>query len=246
MTKMADPSALSQALDVSHHTMRAAGVCACGALLVLGLVAAPSGSRAAATYEAVHAAAPSRSSSALDAFARAWSGITGYTATVRVFEQKSNRAQNVVFNYSFRKPSNVTVYVVAGSNAGVTLVWDGGTNVVVHRGSGFTAMFKKTLSLHDPQVTTIRGSSIDELSFGRILAHARQTPGRLSLRRGPVIGGVATETVTLIPANPATDAALTREVIEISTTTHLPMRVLGYQGRTLVRKIDYSDVKLTH
>jgi hypothetical protein len=225
---------------------RAARVCACGALLVLGAAPAPSVAQTAGTHEAVRAATPSRSSSALDAFGRAWSGVTGYTSTVTVFEQKDKRVQNVVFNYSFRKPSNVTVYVVAGPNAGVTLVWDGGNSVVVHRGSGFTAMFKKTLSLHDPQVTTIRGSSIDELSFGKILTHARQTPGTLSLAPGPVIGGVATKAVTLIPADPATNAALTREVIEISTKTHLPMRVLGYQGRTLVRKIDYSNVKLAH
>ncbi len=211
---------------------RAAGVCACGVLLVVGA--------------AVHAATPSRASSALDAFARTWSSITGYTAIVTVFERKNTRVQNVVFDYSFRKPSNVTVHVVAGPNAGVTLVWNGGTSVVAHRGSGLSAMFTKTLSLHDPQVTTIRGSSIDELSFGKILTHARQTPGTLSVRPGPTIGGVATEAVTLIPTNPATDAGLSREVIEISAKTHLPMRVLGYQGRALARKIDYSNVKLTH
>jgi hypothetical protein len=49
---------------------------ACGALLVLGAVAAPSGAQAAGTPAAVHAATPSRASSALDAFARAWSGVT--------------------------------------------------------------------------------------------------------------------------------------------------------------------------
>ena len=40
-------------------------------------------------------------------------------------------------------------------------------------------------------------------------------------------------------------AGLTREVIEISNATHFPLRVLGYQGSTLVRKIDFVDVKLT-
>lgn len=222
---------------------RAAGVCTCGALLVLG-GAAPSWARTAGTHVAVHAATVSRSSSALDAFARAWAAITGYTATVTVVERKGQQVQTAVFNYSFRKPSNATVQVVRGSNPGVTLIWDGGTSVIAHRGSGLMGIFKKSLSLHDPQVTTIRGSSIDELSFGKILAHARQTQGKLSVGPGPVIGGVATQAVTLIPANPATDAALTREVIEISTKTHLPMRILGYQGRTLVRTIDYSNVKL--
>lgn len=212
--------------------------------MFLGAAPAPSGAQGARTDVAVYAAAPSRASAALDAFAGAWAAITEYTATVTVFERKGTRVQNVVFDYSFRKPSNVTVRVTKGTNAGVTLVWDGGTTVVAHRGSGFTGMFKKTLSLHDPQVTTIRGSSIDALSFGKILEHARQTPGKLSLSAGVAMNGVPTDAVTLIPANPAADAALTREVIAISRTTHFPMRVLGYQGQALVRKIDYSNVKL--
>jgi outer membrane lipoprotein-sorting protein len=206
---------------------------ACGALMTLLALLAPSG-----------AAQQSRSRTALNAFERAWATVGGYRATVKVFERKGSRVQNVVFDYAFRKPSNVTVRVVEGQNAGVTLLWDGGTTVVAHRGSGLAALFKRTLPLHDPQVTTIRNSSIDELSFGKILTHARQTPGILSLSPGAVIGGVATEAVTLKPADPATDAALTREVIEISTKTHLPVQVLGYQGPALVRKIDYSNVKL--
>jgi hypothetical protein len=190
-------------------------------------------------------AAPAPSAIALNAFARSWASVPGYSAIVTVFEQKGTRVQNVVFDYSFRKPSSATVQVVKGQNAGVTLLWDGGSNVVAHRGSGLSAMFKKTLSLHDSQVTTIRGSSIDELSFGKILEHAQQTAGKLSVSPGPAIAG-ATDAVTLIPSHPGADAQYTREVIAISKTTHLPVRVLGYQGHTLVRKIDFSNVKLEH
>jgi hypothetical protein len=71
------------------------------------------------------------------------------------------------------------------------------------RVASFTAL------LHDPLVTTLRGSSIDQLSFGAI-----------------------------------PDAGLTREVVELSAQTHLPLRVLGYEGSTLVRRIDFSNVKL--
>ncbi len=105
----------------------------------------------------------------LDAFAAAWAPITAYTATVAVFEQQGTQVQHVVFDYSFRKPSSVTVHVLAGPNAGVTLAWDGGTNVVAQPWLGLAALFKRTLSLHDPLATTIRGSSIDQLSFAAIL-----------------------------------------------------------------------------
>jgi hypothetical protein len=178
------------------------------------------------------------------AFARAWTGLSGYSATVTIFDQKGTQTQNVVFDYTFRKPSNVTVHVVAGPNAGVTLTWDGGATVVARRGSGLAAMFKRTLSLHDPLVTTLRGSSIDQLSFGAILAHGQQEAGSLSEAPGDVIDGVAVNAVTLIPAGVAYDGGLTREVVELSTVTHLPMRVLGYDGSTLVRKVDFSNVKV--
>jgi hypothetical protein len=37
---------------------------------------------------------------------------------------------------------------------------------------------------------------------------------------------------------------LTREVIELSTATHFPMSILGYDGPMLVRKIEFSNVEL--
>lgn len=177
------------------------------------------------------------------AFASAWAGITGYSARVTIFEQKGTQTQNLVFDYTFRKPSNVTVHVVAGPNAGVTLTWDGGATVAAHR-SGLAAMFKRTLSLHDSLVTTLRGSSIDQLSFGAILLHGEQQAGGVSEAPGNTIDGVRVNTVTLLPAASEDDAGLTREVVELSTGTHLPIRVLGYEGPALVRRIDFSSVKL--
>jgi hypothetical protein len=209
------------------------------ALLFLDPVSVPA--------DAVQSAPASQSVAAareIAAFARAWAGVSGYIATVAIFDQKGTQTQNLVFDYTFHKPSNVTVHVVAGPNAGVTLTWDGGATVVARRGSGLAAMFKRTLSLHDPLVTTLRGSSIDQLSFGAILVYGEQQAGSLSEAPGEVIDGVAVNAVTLIPAGSVTDAGLTREVVELSTLTHLPLRVLGYEGSTLVRRIDFSNVKL--
>ena len=194
--------------------------------------------------EALSAPSP-RSSPALSSFANAWVAVTAYNATITVFEQKGVKIQNMVFKYTFRKPSTVTVDVVGGRNSGVALLWTGGTTVSAHR-SGAAGMFKETLSLRDPQLTTIRGSSIDELSFAQILVHVQQTPGKISQAPGLEINDVATDAVTLTPSHPVSDAGYTREVLEISRTTHFPLRVLGYQGATLVRKIDFVDVQFTH
>ncbi len=189
---------------------------------------------------------PSAVPAAWGAFERAWTNITAYSATVTFFERKGTEVQNAVFDYTFRKPSSATVRYHNGPNAGVTAVWGGGNTVVAHRGSGLTALFKKTFALHDPAVTTIRGSSVDELSFAAILAHAQDTPGTISENGGPVIDGVPTDAITFIPTSSGADTALTREIVDISTTTSLPIRVLGYEGETLVRQIDFSNIKLDH
>jgi hypothetical protein len=92
-------------------------------------------------------------------------------------------------------------------------------------------------------VTTIRGSSIDELSYGAIIAHAEQTVGTLSQSPGERIGDTATESLSLTPSDPAADAGFSREAIDLSTATELPMRVVAYEGTTLVRRVDFSDFK---
>lgn len=208
-----------------------ARIVTCAAILVLGAGSAPT----------AHAQEPS----ALVAFDHAWKGVTAYSATITVFEQKGSQSQNMTFDYRFTKPSNLAIRVVAGANKGATLAWGGGKTVVVRRGSGFLSLFRRTVPLNDPLVETIRGSTIDQLSFGAILAHSGQ-PGVLSEAHGEVIGGATTESVTLVPTSPSADANLTREVIEISTTTHFPLRILGYAGPTLVRKIDIANVHLVN
>jgi len=202
----------------------------------------PSPTATAANPPAVPTGSSARA--VLDQFATAWAAITAYTATITIAERKDAQTQNVVLEYTFRKPSSVTTHVNAGPNAGVTMVWDGGTTLVAHRGSGFAALFKKTLSLHDPQVTTIRGSSIDQLSFGAVLAHARQEAGSVTQTAEAELGGVRVEAVTLMSADQTANAGLSREVVELSTSTHLPVQILGYDGTMLVRQIDFSKVTL--
>jgi hypothetical protein len=162
---------------------------------------------------------------------------------VTIFEQKGSQDENLVLDYTYHKPSNAVMRVVKGKNAGVTLVWNGGTTMQAHRGSGFMANFKKTLAINDPLATTIRGSSIDELSFDAILAHAQQTPGTVAQLPGAAIDGLPTDEVRLV-TTPSADDGLTMEVVDVSKTTHLPIRILGYEGSTLVRSIEFSDVKI--
>jgi outer membrane lipoprotein-sorting protein len=176
-------------------------------------------------------------------FSRTWADIPGYSATVTVFEQKGSQTENMVLDYAYRKPSSAVVRVVKGNNAGVTLVWNGGDTMQAHKGSGLMASFKKTISIDDPNAVTVRGSSIDQLSFDAILAHAQLTPGTVAQMPGAPIDGLATDEVRLV-TSPSADGGLTMEVVDVSKATHLPIRILGYEGATLVRSIEFSDVKI--
>jgi outer membrane lipoprotein-sorting protein len=181
---------------------------------------------------------------AWSAFEQTWANVSAYSATVAIFEREDAQVESSVLDYTFRKPASATVHFVAGKNSGATVVWAGGDTVVAHRGSGLIALIRKTFALRDPQVTTIRGSSIDELSFAAFIAHAQGTPGIVSEETGPTILDIPTVAVTLVPTTSATDTGLTREVIDLSVPTKLPIRVLGYENGTLVREIDFSNVQL--
>lgn len=178
------------------------------------------------------------------AFEDVWKNVTSYSATVIVSEREGTEERSSILNYTFHKPSSATVHFIAGPNAGVTVVWNGGDTVVAHRGTGLAALFKKKFSLHDPRVTTIRRSSIDQLSFAAILAHSQGTPGIVFQDIGPTIRDIPTEAVTLVPNSPVADTGLTREVVDVAVPTGLPLRILGYEGNTLVRQIDLSNIIL--
>jgi len=178
------------------------------------------------------------------AFRHTWESITGYDATVTLFEREGMQAQNSVFDYTFSKPSNATLHFTEGTNAGATVVWNGGDTVLAHRGSGFFALLKKKFALHDPQVMTNRGSSIDQLSFAAILTHFQGVPGTVTQNLGPTILGVPTTVMTLIPISPITDNGFTRETLHMSTISGLPVRLSGYEGDTLVLQVDFANVEM--
>lgn len=203
----------------------------CATALLLGTLATPSRAQPTAPTAWV-------------AFEHAWAKVSAYSTRVTTFERKGTQVQNWVLDYTFRKkPLSATVHFIKGEDAGATLVWRGGKTVVGHR-AGIIAAFKRMYSLHDPKVMTIHGSSIDELSFASILAHSIGTPGAISQGSGPTILGIRTKAVTLIPISSGADTDLTREVIDISALNSLPMRALGYQGNTLVRQVDFANIRL--
>lgn len=182
------------------------------------------------------------SASTFSDFAQSWSHISGYHATITVFEREGKRTDNRVLTYEFSKPSHAVMHVLSGKDAGATLTWNGGPTLIGKKGHGFMSMFTKTFRLHDPTVTTVRGSSIDELSYASILRHLEQNREHLKDYPSNVIDGAPTRAISFVATSPATDAGLSREEFIFSQNTHLPIRVLGFEGKLLVRQVDFSHV----
>jgi hypothetical protein len=188
------------------------------------------------------ASAPAATGSALDSFAKAWSGLHGYNATIQLYEVKGGNNEHAVFAYSYTKPATVTMHVNQGPNSGATVKWTGGSTVYASKSGAFGITMGKNVSLTDPMVSSLRGYSVSDLSFAGILAHAQQTGGTLSSGATKMDGAMVTA-VTLNVANPAQDNGMTREVLYLSQSTQLPLRIDGFMGNQLVRMYRFGITK---
>jgi outer membrane lipoprotein-sorting protein len=171
----------------------------------------------------------------LAAFAKAWAGLNGYHTTAHAVQESGAKSQNSVYDYTFGKPSSISMNIVSGPNAGASVTWGGGTTVRAGKG-----MFTKTVSLKDPLVTSLRGQTIVDLSFGSILKHAEKLQGKMASSTTQ-LGGATVDAINVTVADPAKDHGLTHEAIYLSTTTNLPVRVDGFIGAELVQTISFSD-----
>jgi hypothetical protein len=188
------------------------------------------------------ASAPAASGDELNSFANAWSALHGYNATIQLYEMKGSNSEHAVFAYSFAKPTTVTMHVNQGPNSGATVKWTGGSTVYASKSGAFGITMGRNVSLSDPLVTSLRGYTVSDLSFAGILSHAQQTAGSLSSGSTKLDGAMVTA-ITLNVANPAQDNGMTREVLYLSQSTQLPVRVDGFIGNQVVRMYRFTITK---
>lgn len=170
----------------------------------------------------------------LAAFSSAVASMNGYQTSIHLFETKGSQSENAQFDYTFAKPSTISMGVVMGPKAGSNVRYSSGSSVSAGRG-----MFRKNVSLKDSLVTSLRGYTVVDLSFPAILEHARTTPGTTDVST-VTLGTAPVDAVTLNVATPSSDDGMTREVLYLSQTTHLPVRIDGFTGTALVRSYSFN------
>ncbi len=196
------------------------------------LLAAAVGAPAGAT------APPSALAQANDAFAK----VDDYHMTIAVHETAGDQVQDRTYAVSFKKPSLEKVDIVAGAGKGSGIVWLGGDTVRGHRGGLFSGL-KMTLDLHNSQVVTLRGDSVDHATIASMLDQFARTKGTVSQAPGPQIDGAGSDALTLDVADPTSDHDVSRVVLYLSEATHLPVRRESFVGTQLVKSEHVTDMK---
>jgi outer membrane lipoprotein-sorting protein len=118
----------------------------------------------------------------------------------------------------------------------------GGDTVKGHRG-GLLGGVHMTLDIHNHQVTTLRGDTVDESTIGSMLGDFTPGKGGITQAAGPLIDGSDTVAVTLDVADAAANNGVSRDVLYLSEESHLPVRRERYSGATLVKTENVTDMK---
>ncbi|HTV74791.1 MAG TPA: hypothetical protein VME66_13930 [Candidatus Acidoferrales bacterium] len=179
----------------------------------------------------------------MTAFASALDDLQDYTVIIKTHEVQGQRVEDRVQQFWFKKPMLAKVVVTSGPGRGGAAVWHGGPTLRGHQG-GLLSFVKMTIDIHDPRAESLRGDTIATAYFGDKLAHFETTAGQLSEAPGPVMDGTPTDAVTLDVADPSADHDVTREVLYISRTTHLPVKADRFEGTALVKSETFSDLKV--
>lgn len=183
------------------------------------------------------------SASTLTDFADAWSKIDNYSCSIVVHETLGTQVQNRTYDYWFKKPDLAHIEITAGPGRGSGSWWHGGDTVVGHQG-GLLRGIHMTISLTDPRAVSLRGDTMNTASFGYILGVYQSGIGTESEADGGTIDGTPTDMIALKITNPSAYKDVTRDVLYLSKATHLPVRRMRYEGDTLVKQEDFTNVKL--
>ncbi len=158
--------------------------------------------------------------SALSQFAAAWANINDYTCQITTHETIGVDVQDRTYQYAFKKPHSAKSEITAGPGKGAKLRWSSGPAPVM----------------------SLRRDTLDSASFAAILTAYQSGNGTLAEGTAETILGPI-DTVTLTIANPSANKDVSKDVLFISRTTHLPVRRSRYEGSILVKQEDFINIK---
>jgi len=173
-------------------------------------------------------------------FSAAWSRVEDYSCSIVVHETLGKNVQGRRYDFWFKKPSEAKIEIVSGPGRGGGSVWHGGDTVLGHQG-GFLHGIKMKVSLHDARAVSLRGDTMNTASFGYILDLFQK--GRATAAPSAMIDGAPVD-VLVRSADPSAENGVTKDVLYLSSVTHLPVRRVRYAGDAVVKQEDFVHVKI--
>jgi len=168
---------------------------------------------------------------AIAKMAAVWDQINSYQCTVTVHETQGARTQDRVYLVRFEKPTQTRVDIIGGDGRGSVAIWNGGDTVRGHEG-GLFSMIKLNVDMHDRLATDIRGTAIDQASFGALITHLKSFDP--SLVTATTDGSKTILVAQVDPSAPEGD--VTKEVY-ILGPDWLPMEHFLYDEDKIVRHV---------
>ena len=193
------------------------------------------------------ALAENKQTPAFAAFVKAFAAVSDYRDQIVVHETNDDGSQTEdrTYAYMWKRPTSAKIDIIDGPGKGGGVVWTGGDKGTGHQG-GILSGIKASISINDPRATSLRGDTLEVASFEWELKHFLSMPGTLSDSPGPALEGGATTAVTLTVTNPKTNGNVSKDVLYLSNTTHLPTRREQYVGSRLVKTETFKDVKVNN
>jgi outer membrane lipoprotein-sorting protein len=197
---------------------------------------------AAATLSAP--AAGNKPTPALEEFQKTFAGIKDYQFQIVTHETTDDgkHAEDRVYLFRYRKPSDAQIMVQQGRDKGGAATWHGGDTVSGHHG-GFLSGIHLTKSIHDRDTTSLRGDILTSDAYDTELQHFAETAGTLAEAAGPTIDGQATTAVTLAVSDPKANANVSKDVLFLSNSSHLPLGRDQFVGSLLVKTEKFKEIK---
>jgi hypothetical protein len=140
------------------------------------------------------------------------------------------------------KPHYLKTLILSGDGKGGGAVWVGGDQISGHMGGIFSGIHVK-INLDDPRALSLHGVTIPNGLLPGIIDDYQTIPGTLTQSDGGKIGSTETTRLDLKVADPASNHAITEQILYLSAATHWPIRQVLYSGSQVVLDESVADVK---
>jgi hypothetical protein len=183
-------------------------------------------------------AASAASNAAETAFFDAYAKITSYRVTVTDHEVKGSDTQDRSYHFEYLKPHYARISIESGPGKGGGAVWTGGDTVRGHQG-GLLSGIQLTVSIHDGRAVSLRGDTLLRAGFQSVIDDLKAS-NTVTESSGTLDGKDVD--VLSAPLPSADSMGVTKHVVYLSKSTHLPVQRNTYAGDQLVKTEKWTDV----